>query len=275
MIEVSQLYTYPVKSARGIALHTLPFDRFGPEADRRWMVVDNHGRFITQRQKPAMCLLKTRLVDEGLILGIPGVGEVLVDRNSMAQQRVTQVKVWHDQVEAIDCGDKIAGLLSDYLEQRCRLVYMADDCHRPIDSNFTPNIASNYVSADQRVSFADGFPALLISEASLASLNERLSKPVDMWRFRPNIVVRGTLPFAEDDWLGLRLSIGGLEFSVVKPCSRCVIPSIDPLTAEKDKSVLTALAEYRRRDGAIYFGQNVICPEAGQISVGDAVELIG
>ena len=261
-LSISQLYTYPLKSARGQASDHLQLAAMGPQHDRRWMVVDDSGQYITQRQLPRLCLISATVNRGYLTLEAAGYSALVVD--SHQPQQSSRVSVWDDIVDAWDCGDKAADWLSHFLATPCRLVFMPDHCQRWVDTDYARN--------NEIVSFADAFPLLLISEASLDDLNTRLSSPIAMNRFRPNIVVRGCEPFAEDTWRSFR--VGDLQFSVVKACSRCVIPCIDPETGEKQGQINRVLASFRRRDGAIFFGQNLLCEGEGVIRVGDTVDLL-
>jgi uncharacterized protein YcbX len=175
----------------------------------------------------------------------------------------TSVTVWDDTCSATWLGEPSARWFSEFLETDCNLVHMADRHVRPADPIFAPPGA--------RVSFADGFPFLLISEESLADLNRRLVAPLPMNRFRPNLVVAGGEPYAEDGWK--RIEIGGLSLRVVKPCGRCVVTTTDQDTGERGQEPLRTLATYRRQDGLVMFGQNVIHEAPGRLRVGDAVVL--
>ena len=261
---VSELSIYPVKSLRGLSLPRAEVDRFGLRGDRRWMVVDANGRYLTQREQARMSLIQAEPLDDGLRLGAPGMGELTIRLAPDLPRR--QVTVWDDRVEAEDAGDAAAAWLSDFLGIDCRLVHFPDDALRPVDPR--------YAQAGDVTAFSDGFPLLLITQASLDDLNSRLEQPVPMRRFRPNLVIDGSEPYAEDQWK--RLRIGDLTFRVVKPCSRCVIPTIDPATGERhpDAEPLRTLASYRMRDNKIYFGQNVIPDGEGALAVGQVVEVI-
>lgn len=233
--------------------------------DRRWMIVDaNTGGFITQRQHSRLCLVSVTLNGAALTLTAPNVDSLVISQRQIHRSTFRQVKIWQDWVESIDCGDEAAQWLSLFLSASVRLVFMADDCRRLVDQR--------YVQHSEQVSFADGFPILLTSESSLENFNQHLNSPIHMNRFRPNIVVSGCEPFAEDRWQ--KIQIGQLTFELVKPCSRCIIPSIDPQTANKQVEISKALAKYRRRDGAIYFGQNLVACEQGIISVGDQLSVL-
>lgn len=169
-----------------------------------------------------------------------------------------------DETDLDRFGPAADAALSGFLDRDCRLVYMPEDTRRPVDTR--------YARQGETVSFADGFPLLLVSQASLDDLNSRLPEPVPMNRFRPNLVVSGCGPFAEDDWR--RLRIGELELEVAKPCSRCVMPSIVQETAGRDGTINRVLASFRRRDGVICFGQNLLYRHSGRLRVGDPVEII-
>jgi uncharacterized protein YcbX len=181
----------------------------------------------------------------------------------VAASRVS-VTVWADTVDAADAGAEAAAWLSEFLGTDCRLVCFAREAVRPVDRV--------YAEASDQVGFADGFPFLLISQASLDDLNARLAQPVPMLRFRPNLVIGGSEPYAEDDWR--RIRIGDLTFRVAKPCSRCIIPTIDPATARRGSEPLRTLMSYRRRDNKVYFGQNLVHDAVGRLAVGMPVEVL-
>ncbi len=260
---LSDIYFYPVKSLRGIHLQRAPVDRRGIHFDRHWMVVDAEGRFITQRQHPRMALVRTALTPRGLRLSAPGRSDLDVDFEPEPFRQV-QVEVWGDHCLGYRAGDAAAEWFSQFLDRSCQLVYMPEQSQRPVDPD--------YATAEDRVGFADGFPFLLISEASLADLNQRLSEPVPMIRFRPNLVIRGCEPYAEDSWR--RIRIGDITFRVAKPCSRCVIPTIDPETAQKAVEPLRTLNSYRREGNKVYFGQNLLHDAFGVLQVGSQVEVL-
>ncbi|GAB3292388.1 MOSC domain-containing protein [Parahaliea aestuarii] len=266
-MQLSEINIYPVKSCAGIALEAVQLDRFGPRGDRRWMVVDEQGGFLSQRQLPAMALVRvTPRADGGLQLS-RGDSQCEVDLPGSGSPP-RQVTVWSDALTARDAGDAAANWLEGVLGRACRLVYMPDDCERPVDGT--------YARHGETVGFADGFPLLLISAASLDELNRRLradgNPAVPMNRFRPNFVVSGCEPFAEDSWR--RIRIGALEFDVAKPCARCAIPSIDQASGQRDPHINRALAAFRRFDREILFGQNLLYRDAGIVQVGDAVSVL-
>ena len=261
-MQLTELLIYPVKSCGGIALSQVSLDRFGPAGDRRWLVVDTAGRFITQRETAALALVRVARSVAGLCLT---AGDSSLDvAEPGAEASRLEVQVWQDRVPALDAGDRAARWLGRVLGRDCRLVYMPDNARRPVDPR--------YATAGETVSFADGFPLLLISQGSLDELNRRLDQPVPMNRFRPNLVVDGCEPFAEDRWE--RIRIGAVELRVVKPCARCVVPSIDQHSGRRDPQINRVLASFRRRDGNILFGQNLLYEAPGTLRRGDPVEVL-
>jgi len=262
-LSLSGLFFYPVKSVAGISLNRAPVDSRGVCYDRHWMVVDADGEFITQRKFPQMACITVGMIPGGLRFKAPGVSDLDIPLVSEAAPEL-QVRVWGDQVLAHSTGTTTADWFSHFLETDCRLVYLADNAHRTVDPK--------YAQASDQVGFADGFPFLLISKGSLDDLNSRLDTPVTMNRFRPNLVVKGCEPYAEDNWKKIR--IGEIVFRVSKPCSRCVIPTIVPETGKKGVEPMRTLNGYRRRDGEIYFGQNLLHDGAGVLEVGCEVEVL-
>jgi uncharacterized protein YcbX len=265
-MKVTEINIYPIKSTRRIALPQSEVLPRGLPWDRRWMLVDAEGRFITARQYPTLALVQTNVKDD--------VMQVRAARRSMLQLplqppdgQITSVTVWHDVCDAVPAGAEADAWFSDYLGLSCRLVQMSDELVRGVNPD--------YGQAGDEVSFADGFPLLLISEASLNDLNSRLQTPVSMRRFRPNLVVDGERAYQEDQWR--RIRVGDVEFEGVKNCSRCVFTTIDPDTGVRhpDKEPLRTLGRYRRKpQGGVYFGQNLIPRSGGVIHVGDKVEIL-
>ncbi len=263
-LQVSALYHYPLKSARGIALNQAQVTPYGLEQDRRWMVVDSKGRFLSQRRFPSMALIESQPLTEGLQLQAPGMPPLMVPD---APGTPMEIRIWGYTDKAQDLGDQAAAWLSAYLQFQCRLVTLGPDFQRPVDPD--------YDHWESQVGFADGFPFLLISEASLEGLNARLDVPVPMNRFRPNIVVSGCRQaHEEDDWRALQ--IGELRFHAVKPCSRCTVPTIDQDSAQRGPEPTQTLSEYRRgEDKQIYFGQNLVHEtKSGVLRVGDSITVL-
>lgn len=259
-IRLTGLNIHPIKSARGIPLEESAVDEFGLRYDRRWMVVDESGGFLSQRNHPRLALVVPSIRDQVLQVDAPGMPPLQTALHPKASV-ATSVTVWHDTCPATWLGERAARWFTQYLGTPCSLVHMADDVVRPADQAFAPPTA--------RVSFADGFPFLLISEESLADLNGRLARPLPMNRFRPNLVVAGGQPYAEDGWD--RIEIGGIRLRVVKPCGRCVVTTTDQSTGKRGQEPLRTLATYRRRDGLVPFGQNVVHETGGRLRVGDEV----
>lgn len=265
MITVSGLYYYPIKSCRGVAVERAPVTPRGLADDRMLMVVDEVGEFMTQRDHPRMALVAPVLRDE--VLGLSGPGMPSLDVRMRGDGPRRAVRVWSDTCAAVDQGEAAAAWLSEFLGARCRLVRLADEHARRVDARFARR-------PDDQTSFSDGYPFLLTSEASLDDLNSRMAVPLPMNRFRPNIVVRGCAPFAEDGWADIEVANahGPVRFGVVKPCARCAITTTDQATAERGLEPLRTLVEFRRRaDGKVMFAQNLVLVRGGVIAVGDAV----
>lgn len=264
-ILVSQLYIYPIKSLGAVALDNMPLVDGGPAWDRRWMIVDAQGRFITQREYPQLALVDVALDIDAATLRLTAPETNPLQLPLVAANRWSQpVVVWNDTVQAVYGGEQAERWISGYLGIPARFVYMPDAALRTADQDFA--------QADDVVSFADAFPLLLIGEASLQDFNLHLDQSIEMLRFRPNIVVTGTSAYAEDSWC--RLKIGEVDCRVVKACARCVIPSINRENAQKEPQVARALAQHRRGRGGVYFGQNLIHDANGEISRGDMVDLL-
>lgn len=268
-VRVSALYTYPIKSCAGLSHDKLMLDSRGPKHDREWMVVDAGGMFITQREIPRMALIKPVLDSGGMTVNAPDMQTLRVPYAGADRER-RHVTVWRFQGEAEDAGDEAAEWFSQFLGMASRLVRMPDDLKRLTSTDYT-DVAGE-------VRFADGYPLLFISKASLADLNDRLAErrksPVPMNRFRPNVVISGCGPFAEDGWT--QMTIGGIRFDVVKPCARCAITTVDQAVghAPDVREPLATLATFRRApNGGAMFGQNVIHRATGLISVGDRIEI--
>jgi uncharacterized protein YcbX len=260
---LAAIYRYPLKSARGHALERATVDRFGLAGDRRWMLVDSAGRFKSQRGLPAMALLEVEpLEDVALRLGWKGEA-IEVSRPDVRGECVITT-VWEDTVVAPVADPEVNGWISERLGEALRLVYFPDTALRGVEPGYAPS--------SQLIAFSDGYPLLLITESALDELNARLSAPVRMDRFRPNLVIRGAAAHAEDGWS--RLRIGEAELQLVKPCSRCAVPSIDQQSAERHPELNRVLASYRRRDGVIYFGMNALAASGSTFRVGDEVEIL-
>lgn len=255
---VKELAIYPVKGMRGLALASARVERRGLAGDRRYLAVDAEGMFVTQRDDPVLATIQPRLILGGVRLERDGSGAVEA-KPTGDRSRVT---IWRSQVDAVDCGDEAAAWLSAVLARPCRLVHMDDAAVREIDPD--------YGRPGEHVSFADGFPLLLANEASRADLNRRMDSPLPMNRFRANVVVSGAEAWAEDGWATIQ--IGEVAFRNVKPCGRCLVTTTDQQTGERvGDEPLRALATFRKVDGKVMFGVNLIPDGTGEIHVGDAV----
>lgn len=265
-MHLSELNIYPVKSLKGTSLTEAVVENRGLKYDRRWMVVTPDGQFLTQREFPVMATILVEAADAFLKLSVNG--DSISTYPFPVSTRTLDVTIWKDTgLRAAEYDADVNGWLSTKLGTDCKLVAMPSETHRFVD----PEYATDPFDV---VSFADGYPFLLIGEGSLADLNSRLEEPVPMTRFRPNFVVKGSEPFEEDTWK--RIRIGETEFHVVKPCARCVMTTVDQVTGEKNgKEPLKTLSDYRSRDNKVLFGQNLIAERAGgTVRVGDEVKVV-
>lgn len=263
---LSAISVYPLKSARGGTLESASVVATGFEHDRQWLVVDPEGTFLTQREMPRLCLISAVVDGDALILSAPGTLPLRATADAVAAPR--SVRVWGDTVAALPTGPEASAWLTSFLGAPFDLVKMPQPSVRQVDPT--------YALPGDRVGFADAFPFLLISQASLDDLNERLSArgeaELPMNRFRPNLVVDGVEAFAEDGWR--RIRIGGVEFRVCKPCARCAITTVDQASAATGREPLRTLASYRRVGGKVMFGQNLIHDSPGELRLGDAVTVL-
>ncbi|HRI66595.1 MAG TPA: MOSC N-terminal beta barrel domain-containing protein [Polyangium sp.] len=261
-ITVSGLFVYPIKGARGIEVSSARVTPLGLEYDRRFLLVDSHGYFLTQREHPKLALVRTAIEDETLTIEAPDQEALQVPlRPTGGAERMVQV--WETRSRAISVGQTHADYFSRYLGTPVELVFMPDDHGREVDPD--------YAKDGERVSFADGFPFLLTTEESLSDLNARLTQSVGWDRFRPNIVVRGAPPWAEDTWT--TLSNGNVVFYFAKPCPRCQVTTIDQKTGARGKDPLATLATFRSRANKVDFGWNLLAKGTGEIRTGERLNL--
>ncbi len=263
---LSELWIYPIKSLGGIALTEATVEIRGLQYDRRWMLVNDEGRFMTQREIPAMALLRTA-IDHSMLLvhhkdSPSDTLNIQMDIPMNTLERV-MVEVWGDRCKAALMPTAVNEWFSAVLGENVRLVMMPETTHRWADGRYAPK--------GQYVSFADGFPYLIIGQASLDDLNSRLQTPLPMNRFRPNFVFTGGQPFEEDNWSNF--NIGQVGFRGVKPCARCSITTTDQETAARAAEPIKTLATYRSTGKKILFGQNVVWLGEGEnvVRVGDVV----
>lgn len=269
-IQVSGLYVYPLKSARGISLRQASIGKMGIVYDRQWMVVDENGMFVAQRSDRglgvgvrSMCLIRPSFFGTNLVLQAPKMPKLKLPLAGYVGPRVT-VQVWESQLEGTYQGDLAAEWITTYLSQErqgnYRIVRMPDAGVRKTKRG------------EGQLAFADGYPFLVVSEESLHDLNSRMGKPLPMDRFRPNIVLKGCVPYAEDRMK--RVSIGYLHFEGVKLCVRCPITTFDQLKIERGKEPLKTLATYRRTPKGVVFAKNFNNMGVGKIAVGDEVSVL-
>jgi len=261
---LSEIWIYPIKSLAGIRLQRAIVKQKGLIYDRRWMLVDESGRFLTQREHPEMSqfhltmdngqlTILNKLSDQSIVLNLEGEksGESL------------PVIIWDDAVEANEVSLAFSQWFSDQLKMKCKLVFFPETNVRLVDPD--------YAIKNEQVSLADGYPFLIVGQASLDDLNKRLKEPIPMNRFRPNFVFTGGLPYEEDTWG--KFSVGKNKFVGLKPCSRCVLTTVDQQTGKKGLEPLATLATYRKAGNKIYFGQNLVAINYDEVQEGDEIEL--
>jgi uncharacterized protein len=263
---LAQLFIHPIKSTRGLPLTRATVEPMGLRDDRRWMLVRPDGSFVTGRESPSLVRVSALPSEGGLRLSAPDQPELRVPVPPAEAERL-DVTIWNDRCSAARAGEAADRWFSQYLGEPVLLVHVDARTNRPVDPR--------YARPEDRVGFPDAFPLLLLSRASVEELNRRLARPVTMEHFRPNLVVEGCEPFAEDSWK--RLRVGAVELEVVKPCARCVFTTVDPLTGKKarDGEPLRTLSDFRRREGKVMFGQNVLVRVPGTLEIGAPVELLG
>lgn len=264
---LSALYRYPVKSGRAQGLQASAVGNLGLDGDRRWLVVEEeNGRFLTQRAWPRLGQVGADYGEQGqLLLQAPGQAPLEVPVPP-ADEALRGVTIWRDTLRVPDAGDAAAAWLSDLLGKAVRLVYCPEQRARYLPSGYGLN--------SDRAAFPDGFPLLLIGQVSLDELSQRVGRPMEMLRFRPNLVVEGAEAFAEDRWK--RIRIGDMTFRVLKPSVRCILTTLDPVTGERspDREPLTTLKTFREKEGDVLFGQNLAVDGEGQLQVGMDVQVL-
>jgi uncharacterized protein YcbX len=269
--ELRSIHVHPVKALRGFSPREALVEPWGLAGDRRWVLIDDGGKVVTQREHPRLALAAAELLPGGGVrLSAPGCDPLTV----AVPEPVTTVamEIFGTKVDAVPARDAAHTWCSDYLGLGVRLVHMDVPATRR-------SVDPDYALPGETVSFADGYPLLLTSEASLDALNSLIAQgdhaaegPLPMNRFRPNVVVAGTTAWAEDDWSGV--VIGEVAFRVAKKCGRCVVTTTDQGTAERGKEPLRTLARHRRIGGKLVFGQNLVPRSTGTIRVGDPVRIL-
>jgi uncharacterized protein YcbX len=267
-LTLSGLYLYPVKSLGGYSVPAAEVTPRGLRYDRRWLLVDERNRFMTQRQQPELALLTVAPAYNGFLISHRERPELLplFIPFEATPDRTLIVTIWDDLVWAWRGAPEADEWLAEALGRPCRLVYMSDMVRREVEPEFNPE--------ERLVSFADAYPFLLIGEAALADLNTRLAQPVPMNRFRPSLVFSGGEAYEDDTWD--MFQIGETAFRAVRGCGRCVLTTIDQQTATKNPlgDPLRTLTTYRKVDGSILFGQNVTGPATGYLRVGDVLTVL-
>jgi uncharacterized protein YcbX len=266
-VRLASIHVYPMKAARAVDLDECLVEPWGLAGDRRWLLVDEDGRFVSQREEPSLARVVVTYGQGTISVSSAGFPARQVTAPGGGEQ-LLKVTVWGSTVLAAATGPEDSAWFSAFLGRPVRLVYLDDPTRRAVDPQ--------YGRDGDVVSFADGYPLLLTSTASLDELGRWLSEdgaqPVPMTRFRPNAVVAGAPPWAEDHWR--RIRIGAVEFRVVKPCGRCVVTTTDQITGQRGKQPLTMLGQRRRFGNQLVFGQNLIPDSGGVIRVGDPVEIL-
>lgn len=262
MLTVSQLFIYPIKSLGGIEVQSTHVGERGFQYDRRWMLIDEQGRFITQREHKQLALFRTAIdADHLIVYHQQDPSNKLFVPLQVAADQSLEVTIWEDVCRATAINVAADTWFSERVGMKLRLVYMPDGSRREVDPD--------YAFEKEITSFSDGYPMLMIGQASLDHLNAQLQHSLPMDRFRPNIVFTGGEPYQEDQMKSF--SIKGLKMLGVKPCARCVMTTIDQATGAAGQEPLATLSTYRKRNNKIYFGQNVIPKSFGIINVGDTI----
>lgn len=258
-LTLASIHIYPIKSLGGFGVAEARTTDRGFEHDRRWMLVDGAGRFITQREVPAMACLHCAPCATGFSVTDSRDGEGVELPWMLDAPETKHAQVWSDAVEVLHAPLDASAWFADKLGITCSLVFMPDAARRPVDAAYATGITS----------LSDGFPYLIISQASVDDLNARMDVPLPMDRFRPNMVLAGGTAYQEDGWK--ELTIGSARFALVKPCGRCTIITTDQRTGERGKEPLRTLATYRTVNGKVLFGMNAMARQGDVIREGDLV----
>ncbi len=263
-MRIADLFVYPIKSVAGVAMPSLELDEFGPVLDRRWMLVDEAGVFVSQRNDPRLALARVHLTADGLQVSAADMPLLYVPFVAIGRRIMVQ-HITDDSSEAVLVSSEADTWFSSLLGRAVRLVCFANERTRRVDAEYVPEA--------RFTSFNDGFPLLIASQASLDALNAKLEQAVTWARFRPNIVIAGNLePHAEDTWQSIRLA--DLTLQVVKPCARCVMITNHPETGARGVEPMRTLAKYRTQGHKVLFGQNAVHLTSGVLRVGDALEIL-
>lgn len=260
---LSDIIIYPIKSFPGVRINEIKVEQRGLEHDRRWMLVDENDKFITIRQHHELLLFDLHIEDNGFVIKLRKSGDTLSLPWKITEGREVQVAIWEDSAMALEGRSEWSDWLSEKLDIDCRLVYMPDTSRR--------HIKKEWAKDDEIVSFADGYPLLVAGSASLADLNGKLEQKITIDRFRPNLVFEGGKPYEEFTWGQFR--IGEFKFQGLKPCIRCIVTTLDPVTAEKGREPLLTLSK-QKVDNKIVFGQHAYATDYGVIKIDDEIEVL-
>ena len=260
---LSHIFIYPIKSLGGISVDSAYADKQGLKYDRRYLLVDETGMFITKRDFPRLAFLKLSIIENGFkVLNTMDSSQTVIPFESDSKENVS-VTIWDDVCNAVMVSKDLNNWFSSAINKKCSLVYMPDDEKRLVEKK--------YINEEHIVSFADAYPFLIIGQASLEDLNSRLQRSVPMNRFRTNFVFTGGNPYEEDNWKDFKIS--DAKFKAVKPCARCVITTTDQDTAERSVEPLKTLSDYRKINNKVMFGMNVVCNKPGIVSINQKIEL--
>lgn len=266
-LRLTRIRVYPLKGAAGIDLSETGVDEFGIPGDRRWMLSDPDGNFLSQRTHPRLCLIHLSFSEPGddgesrFRVRAPGQGSLLLRPERMDREH--GFRVHEDRIAALTGDQEADRWFSRFLGEPCRLAHFPREGRRQVDPDFAPG---------HRIAFADGYPLHLIAEESLQDLNRRLPRESSILRYRPNLVVAGGLPWEEDEWRVLR--VGEVAVRLVKPCARCAVPTVDQGTGLRSREPLLALRGLREWKGKVYFGQNAVFDRRGRFRVGQIVHIL-
>lgn len=264
-LTIGGLFIYPIKSLSGISLSTSNVEKRGLQYDRRWVLVDDDNLFVSQRDHNNLALLQPMITEDSIVITQKNDPSVKLEIPLIPQGTIREiVTIWDDTCKAVEVSEKASAWFTKQLNTNCRLMYMPDDSIRLADTSYA-------IKADDKVSFADGYPILAITESSMEQLNSKTEIEIPIDRFRPNFLIKGGHSHIEDELRSF--SIEGIEFYGVKPCARCIMTTVDQETAVKGKEPLKSLATYRKSGNKILFGQNIIPMNVGNVSVGDTISV--
>lgn len=263
MLQLTQLWVYPIKSLQGISLQESEVDHLGLKWDRRWMIVDEENECITQRNHPFLNQFKTTFTSNGLQVVNQSNDESISFRLDEHSEVKRLVKIWDDECLCYEVSQKTSQWFTRQLGVKCHFVFFPNEEKRLVNKK--------HVLSNELTSLTDGYPYLIISEGSMNDLNSKLDKPISVQRFRPNFVYNNQTQFHEDKLK--EFSIGDVVFKAVKPCDRCIVTTIDLTSSKPGKEPLKTLSTYRKVNNKILFGQNLIKLKGNRVKVGDLIDL--